>query len=133
VVIGGLARVIRGADEITREVDITPSFAKDNLARLAPALQELDARRTDRRKLTVSDIGLSDGVVKLSTNAGGLNIIAPPLRRPTGSPTSDARRRRSTSATAGGRSSRLPGLSDAQHGVIFLAAGVVVIVHGVLG
>jgi hypothetical protein len=51
VVIGGFARVIRGADEITLGVDITPSFAKDNLARLAQALDELDAGRIDRREL----------------------------------------------------------------------------------
>jgi hypothetical protein len=38
-----LARVIRGADEITHGVDITPSFARDNLGRLAQALDELDA------------------------------------------------------------------------------------------
>jgi hypothetical protein len=43
VVLGGLARVIRGADEITDGVDITPSFAKDNLGRLAQALDELNA------------------------------------------------------------------------------------------
>ncbi len=78
VVLGGLARVIRGADEITYGVDIAPSFAKDNLARLAQALEELDARRTDRRKLEVSDAGLAEEVVKLSTNAGGLSIVLGP-------------------------------------------------------
>jgi hypothetical protein len=70
VVIGGLARVIRGADEITRGVDITPSFATDNLARLAQALEELDGRRTDRGKLEVSDTGLDEDVVRLSTATG---------------------------------------------------------------
>ena len=79
VVIGGLARVIRGADEVTFGVDVTPSFAKDNLTRLAQALDELDARRTDRRKLAVSDMGLSeDVVVKLATNVGALNVVPSP-------------------------------------------------------
>lgn len=41
VVIGGLARVIEGADEVTRGVDITPSTKSDNLRRLVAALGEL--------------------------------------------------------------------------------------------
>lgn len=41
IVIGGLARVIEGADEVTRGVDITPSTKPDNLRRLAGALNEL--------------------------------------------------------------------------------------------
>jgi len=40
-VIGGLARVIEGADEVTRGVDITPSTKSDNLRRLVAALGEL--------------------------------------------------------------------------------------------
>jgi hypothetical protein len=78
VVLGGLARVIRGADEITHGVDITPSFARDNLGRLERALEELDARRIDRHKLEVSDEGLTQDVVKLSTNAGALNVVTSP-------------------------------------------------------
>jgi hypothetical protein len=34
VVIGGLARVARGSDEVTRGVDICPSLLPANLARL---------------------------------------------------------------------------------------------------
>lgn len=41
VLIGGLARVIEGADEITRGVDITPSTRPENLRRLEEALGEL--------------------------------------------------------------------------------------------
>ena len=41
VVIGGLARVIEGADEVTRGVDVTPSTKPENLRRLAEALGEL--------------------------------------------------------------------------------------------
>ena len=41
VVIGGLARVIEGADEVTTGVDITPSTKPENLRRLAQALGEV--------------------------------------------------------------------------------------------
>lgn len=47
VVIGGLARVIEGADELTRGVDITPSTKPDNLKRLTEALSELGVGETD--------------------------------------------------------------------------------------
>jgi hypothetical protein len=47
LVIGGLARVIEGADEVTRGVDITPSTKPENLRRLADALDELGAGETD--------------------------------------------------------------------------------------
>jgi hypothetical protein len=43
VVIGGLARVIQGTDELTRGVDIVPSTKPDNLRRLSSALDELGA------------------------------------------------------------------------------------------
>jgi hypothetical protein len=47
IVIGGLARVIEGADEVTRGVDITPSTKPENLRRLADALDELGVGETD--------------------------------------------------------------------------------------
>jgi hypothetical protein len=47
VVIGGLARVIEGADEVTRGVDVTPSTKPDNLRRLAEALDELGVREAE--------------------------------------------------------------------------------------
>jgi hypothetical protein len=47
IVIGGLARVIEGADEVTRGVDITPSTKPENLRRLAEALDELGVGETD--------------------------------------------------------------------------------------
>lgn len=43
VVIGGLARVIQGTDELTRGVDIVPSTKPDNLRRLSRALDEFGA------------------------------------------------------------------------------------------
>jgi hypothetical protein len=47
IVIGGLARVIEGADEITMGVDITPSTRSENLRRLEEALSELGAGETE--------------------------------------------------------------------------------------
>jgi hypothetical protein len=47
IVIGGLARVVEGADEVTRGVDITPSTKPENLRRLANALDELGVGETD--------------------------------------------------------------------------------------
>lgn len=56
VLIGGLARVIEGADEITRGVDITPSTKPENLRRLAQALDELGVGKAEfdaERSMTV--------------------------------------------------------------------------------
>ena len=47
VVIGGLARVIEGTDEVTRGVDITPSTKPENLRRLSEALDELGVGETE--------------------------------------------------------------------------------------
>ena len=47
IVIGGLARVIEGADEITMGVDITPSTRPENLRRLEEALAELGLGETE--------------------------------------------------------------------------------------
>ncbi|HTX45655.1 MAG TPA: hypothetical protein VMD48_05225, partial [Solirubrobacteraceae bacterium] len=55
VVIGGLARVIRGTPETTTGVDICPSFAAANLQRLAQAADELGARPAAGGQLDVSD------------------------------------------------------------------------------
>jgi hypothetical protein len=79
VLIGGLARVIRGTDEITSDVDICPSLRSDNVQQLAWALGELDAKRADRRRLTVDEESLrAEPVQRLRTPMGGLNLIAEP-------------------------------------------------------
>ena len=44
VLIGGLAATAHGSPLLTRDVDITPSRSRDNLARLSAALTELGAR-----------------------------------------------------------------------------------------
>ena len=79
VLIGGLARVIRGTDEITSGVDVCPSLRPDNLERLGKALEELEARRTDRRRLTLDEETLaSEPVIRLRTSMGELKLVAEP-------------------------------------------------------
>ena len=75
VVIGAFARVIHGSGEITTGLDITPSMRDDNLARLAKALDDLEARRGGKR---VDLSGLRDPVVQLETRAGELTIVPEP-------------------------------------------------------
>src|ERR1700689_996841 len=75
IVIGGLARVLRGADETATGLDICPSPTAENLERLSRALTELRAARTDGFELTITERSLSDQpVVELSTPFGELNI-----------------------------------------------------------
>ena len=77
--IGGLARVIRGTDEVTSGVDICPSLRNENVERLAAALDELEARRADRRRPTIDEQSLRDEpVLRLRTAMGKLNVVAEP-------------------------------------------------------
>jgi hypothetical protein len=76
VLIGGLARVIRGTGEITRDVDICPSLARENLPRLDRALGELSASRTDGSELKAD--GLGDEIVEVLTDAGQLTLVLSP-------------------------------------------------------
>jgi hypothetical protein len=79
VLIGGLARVIRGTDEITGGVDICPSLRPDNVERLREALEDLDARRADRRRLGVDEESLrTERVLRLRTAFGELQVVAEP-------------------------------------------------------
>ncbi len=85
VLIGGLAQVLRGADQFTRGVDVCPSFAADNLDRLSRATSELDAKRVDGRPLALTDEALgSEPVISLSTRAGLLQVIGSPEGAPKG-------------------------------------------------
>jgi hypothetical protein len=47
IVVGGLAHVIEGTDEVTRGVDITPATKPENLRRLEGALAELGAAEVE--------------------------------------------------------------------------------------
>lgn len=79
VLIGGLARILRGADETTNGLDISASVRASNLPRLQQALEGLDAvPATGRRKtLDLSQLD-QQPVVLLKTLAGELQLVAAP-------------------------------------------------------
>lgn len=78
VLIGGLARVIRGADELTGGVDVCPSLRADNLERLARALDELEAKRTGRRRLVLEEALAEGPILVLRTSKGELTVVPAP-------------------------------------------------------
>jgi hypothetical protein len=80
VVIGGLARVIRGTDEITDGVDVCPSLRhEENVVRLGRALDELDATRADGKPLAVDPDGLRDErALNLRTRLGEVKVVPEP-------------------------------------------------------
>jgi hypothetical protein len=85
VVIGGIARVARGSDEVTRGVDICPSLQPANVARLAIVLADMEAVRTDGSELTLDEAVLrAEPVVDLMTPFGELKLIAAPAGVPRG-------------------------------------------------
>ncbi len=76
VVIGAFARVIHGTGELTDGLDVTPSMREENLSRLAKALDDLDARRRDRKQLDRLDS--RDPVIELDSRAGELKLVPEP-------------------------------------------------------
>ena len=79
VVVGGLARVIQGSDELTRGIDLTPSPRPQNLERLQRALENLNARRRDRKPLELGALDPKrDAVLALTSDAGEVKIVLEP-------------------------------------------------------
>ena len=76
IVIGGLARVIQGADETTRGVDIVPSTRPENLRRLGLALDDLEARPVDGSDRVPIEPG--EQPYTLRTALGELKVVAEP-------------------------------------------------------
>jgi hypothetical protein len=76
VVIGAFARVIHGTGEVTEGIDFTPSMRADNLARVARALADTEARRIDGKQLNLHDV--SEPVLALETRAGELQLVPEP-------------------------------------------------------
>jgi hypothetical protein len=77
IMIGAFARVIQGADEVTRGLDIVPSMREQNLPRLEAALQELGARRADGKGLPVGGL-LDEPVLELITERGEMKVVPEP-------------------------------------------------------
>jgi hypothetical protein len=78
VVVGGLARVIHGSDELTDGVDIVPSLREENLGRLGLALEDLNARRSDGKRLALERDLDQLPVLELQTDAGELKLVPEP-------------------------------------------------------
>jgi len=80
IVVGGLGRVLQGADEITRGVDIVPSTKGGNLERLDEALRDLNARRLDGREIIFKEDDVpTDEPVDFVTDRGELKVILEPV------------------------------------------------------
>ncbi len=79
IVIGAFARVVQGADELTRGIDIVPSMRPENLRRLAEALDELNARTRDGDVVALSEEILTrEPVLELMTDRGEVKIVPEP-------------------------------------------------------
>ncbi|MGH2713820.1 MAG: hypothetical protein ACRDM7_08045 [Thermoleophilaceae bacterium] len=79
VLVGALARVLQGADEQTRGVDLTPSLREPNLERVQAALDELGANAHDRRKTPIAErIVRGEEVISYRTPGGEVKIVPTP-------------------------------------------------------
>ncbi len=79
LLIGGLARVIQGADELTQGVDITMPLGEENLRRLELALEGLNARPRDRRRIGLQErLERGDQVIPFQTDRGELKLVPVP-------------------------------------------------------
>jgi hypothetical protein len=79
VLIGALARVIQGSDELTDGLDLTPSPRQRNLDRLQAALERLNARRLDGQPLDLTEDTLGRSpVLELRSDAGEIKIVPEP-------------------------------------------------------
>lgn len=78
IIVGAFARVVQGADEITRSIDIVPSTREENLRRLDAALAELGARRADGSEPSLAGSEAREPVIELTTERGELKIIPEP-------------------------------------------------------
>lgn len=79
VVIGALARVIQGSDELTRGLDLSPSLRPQNLEKLQQVLQNLNARRPDGKPLDVRELDPErEPVIVIESDAGEIKIVPQP-------------------------------------------------------
>lgn len=79
VLVGAFARVLVGAEEITRGIDLTPSTHPENLRRLDVALETINAQRADGGEPNLQTTDYSrDPVVELRTDHGQVKVIPYP-------------------------------------------------------
>jgi hypothetical protein len=76
VIVGAFARVLVGADELTRGIDLTPSMHPENLRRLDLALEEINAHHPDGREPAVQTTDFErEQVIELETDCGEVKIV----------------------------------------------------------
>jgi hypothetical protein len=79
ILVGAFARVIVGADEITRGLDLTPSTRGDNLEHVDRAMEAINAHRPDRSAPNIQGTDYArEPVVELQTDHGQVKIIPEP-------------------------------------------------------
>lgn len=79
VLVGAFARVLVGAEELTRGIDLTPSTHPENLRRLDRALATINARRPDGGEPNLQTTDYSrDPVTELRTDHGEIKVIPYP-------------------------------------------------------
>ena len=78
IVIGAFARVVQGADEVTRGVDIVPSTREENLRRLDAALRELGVHGRDGTEPDLAGSPTLEPVSEFMTDYGELKIVPEP-------------------------------------------------------
>ena len=79
IVVGGLARVLHGSDEITDGVDVAPSLRAENLERLGRALVALDA--APRNGASLADVAADPERVPIlayDSPAGQIKVVGWP-------------------------------------------------------
>ena len=79
ILIGGLARVLAGSDELTYGVDLTPKPGADNQRRLQAALESIGARpeRGEELSLERHDFG-AQPVLALTSEHGEIKVVPNP-------------------------------------------------------
>lgn len=84
-IIGGLARVLRGNDEVTYGVDICPNLLPANLTRLQTAIEQLVGAELDEHPIDLSRDHLrATPVIEVATPGGELKVVPFPAGVPRG-------------------------------------------------
>src|SRR5712691_9727616 len=79
IIIGAFARVVQGAEELTRGIDIVPSPRPENLRRLELALRELNARPLAGGELPpLAEELARQPVLALASERGELKVVPEP-------------------------------------------------------
>jgi hypothetical protein len=79
VIVGSLARVLQGSDELTHGLDLTPSPRPKNLERLQASLERVNAHPVDGRPLDLGSFDAAcDPVLELASDAGEIKIVLEP-------------------------------------------------------